>query len=300
LSAPQLFDRKLLLQRRGRAERSGKAPDFLIRRAGEDMAERLTGIQRDFSRVLVLGAYARTLASMLAPVLGPAELFIAPEADAGLSADSEPRWQALIADEEAQPFRDGAFDLVASGLSLHLVNDLPGALIQIRRALKPDGLFLASVLGGATLAELRQAFAEAEAELEGGISPRVAPMADIRDFGGLLQRAGFALPVADADPVTVTYATPLALMRDLRAMGVANALTARRKTPLRRSTLLRAMDIYAERFPARDGRVRATFEIIHLSGWSPHESQQKPLKPGSAQARLADALGVPEVPFRTK
>jgi SAM-dependent methyltransferase len=300
LTAPQLFDRKLLLQRRGRAARSGKAPDFLIRRAGEDMAERLTGIQRDFSRVLVLGAHAGELAPMLAPQVGSAELFVAQEADAGLLAHSERCWQAVIADEEAQPFRDGAFDLIASALSLHLVNDLPGALIQIRRALKPDGLFLASVLGGATLTELRQAFAEAEAELEGGISPRVAPMADIRDFGGLLQRAGFALPVADTDPVTVTYETPFALMRDLRAMGAANMLMARRKTLLRRSTLLRAVDIYAERFPARDGRVRATFEIIHLSGWSPHESQQKPLRPGSAQARLADALGVPEVPFRTK
>jgi SAM-dependent methyltransferase len=192
------------------------------------------------------------------------------------------------------PFRDGAFDLVASALSLQLVNDLPGTLIQIRRALKPDGLFLASVLGGATLAELREAFMEAETELEGGVSPRVAPMADIRDYGGLLQRAGLALSVADSDLVTVTYASPLALMHDLRAMGATNVLRERRRTPLRRRTRLRAMELYFERFAGPGGRIRATFEIIHLLGWAPHDSQQKPLKPGSAAARLADALGVPE------
>jgi SAM-dependent methyltransferase len=195
---------------------------------------------------------------------------------------------------ETLPFRDGAFDLIASALSLQLVNDLPGALIQIRRALRPDGLFLGAVLGGATLQELREAFLQAELELEGGISPRVAPMADIREFGGLLQRAGFALPVVDSDLLTVTYVSPLALMRDLRAMGAGNALSERRKTPLRRATLLRAAELYAERYPAAGGRVRASFEIIHLSGWSPHEGQQKPLRPGSAKSRLADALGVKE------
>jgi SAM-dependent methyltransferase len=299
VSAPQLFDRKLLRRRRSRAARRGDAPDFLLRRAGEDMAERLMGIQRPFAKVLVAGAHAASLAGILAPALtgdAPGIVMDSGEAFPGAAG----RWAAVAADEEALPFRDGAFDLIVSALSLHLVNDLPGALIQIRRALTPDGLFLASVLGGATLAELRQAFTEAEAELEGGVSPRVAPMADIRDLGGLLQRAGFALPVTDADPVTVTYATPLALMQDLRAMGAANVMTARRKTPLRRATLLRAAEIYAERFPAAGGRVRATFEIIHLSGWSPHESQQKPLKPGSAVARLADALGAREVPFKTK
>ena len=177
---------------------------------------------------------------------------------------------------------------------MHLVNDLPGTLVQIRRILKPDGLFLGAVLGGATLTELRQAFVAAEAEMEGGASPRVAPFADVRDLGGLLQRAGFALPVVDADVVTVAYPTPLHLMREIRAMGASNMLAERRRVPLRRATLLRAAAIYAERFSRADGRVTATFEILTLTGWCPHESQQKPLRPGSATARLSDSLGVPE------
>jgi hypothetical protein len=191
-------------------------------------------------------------------------------------------------------FAERSLDLVASGLSLQLVNDLPGALIQIRRALKPDGLFLGAMLGGSTLAELRTAFLVAEEEIEGGVSPRVAPFADVRDLGALLQRAGFALPVADSDIVTVTYPDPLALMRDLRAMAASNALTARRKVPLRRATLARAIAVYRARFGLSDGRVPATFEIVTLTGWAPHESQQKPLTPGSARTRLADALDAEE------
>jgi hypothetical protein len=167
-------------------------------------------------------------------------------------------------------------------------------LIQIRRALKPDGLFIGCLLGGATLTELRQAFTEAEAEMEGGVSPRVAPFADVRDLGGLLQRAGFALPVTDIEPVTVRYADPSGLFRDLRAMGLTNALRARRKAPLRRATLMRACEIYAQRFADADGRLRATFELAWLSGWAPHASQQRPLQPGSAKMRLADALGTEE------
>ncbi|MGF1619911.1 MAG: methyltransferase domain-containing protein [Rhodomicrobiaceae bacterium] len=291
MSAPQLFDRKLLLQRRQRAARQGAMPDFLLRRAAGDMAERLEAVQRDFTHVLALGAHAKGLADVLSVSCRNAELFVAMDGSAP-SADGSAL--QVRGDEELVPFRDGAFDLIVSALSLQFVNDLPGTLIQIRRALKPDGLFLASVLGGATLAELREAFTEAETELEGGVSPRVAPMADIRDYGGLLQRAGLALPVADSDLVTVTYASPLALMHDLRAMGATNVLTERRRTPLRRRTLLHAMEIYFERFAEPGGRIRATFEIIHLLGWAPHDSQQKPLKPGSAAARLADALGVPE------
>jgi SAM-dependent methyltransferase len=201
----------------------------------------------------------------------------------------------LVADEEALPFRDGSLDLLVSALSLQFVNDLPGTLVQIRRALKPDGLFLAALVGGDTLTELRQAFAAAEAEIEDGISPRVAPFADLRDIGALLQRAGLALPVADADRLTVRYPTPIALMHDLRRMGATNPLAERSRRPLRRKTLRRMLEIYAERFADRDGRVRATFEIIWLSGWAPHESQQKPLAPGSARQRLADALGVKEI-----
>jgi SAM-dependent methyltransferase len=206
----------------------------------------------------------------------------------------------VCGDEEFLPFEDGTFDLIASALSLHVAYDLPGALIQARRALKPDGLFLCTMLGGATLEELRASFAQAETEIEGGLSPRVSPMADLRDLGGLLQRAGFALPVADSDSVTVTYATPLALMRDLRAMGATNVLAARRKAPLRRATLARAIEIYQENFAAPGGRIRATFEIVHLSGWSPHESQQRPLRPGSAKSRLADALGVEEHKLKSR
>jgi SAM-dependent methyltransferase len=202
---------------------------------------------------------------------------------------------AVAADDEALPFRDASLDLVVSALALQFVNDLPGTLIQIRRALKPDGLFLAAMIGGDSLAELREAFAQAEAEIEGGVSPRVAPFADLRDLGALLQRAGFALPVTDVDRVTVRYASPLALMHDLRRMGAANALTERSRTPLRRLTLRRLMEIYAERFSDPDGRVRATFEIVWLSGWAPHESQQQPLKPGSARSRLADALRTQEI-----
>lgn len=289
MAAPQLFDRRLLLMRRARAAQASALPDFLLRRAVEDMGERLTAVSRTFARVLCLGAYHGALAEALPPTARMSDTVFM---EASLPLLARCPGLRVCAEEELLPFRDGAFDLVLSALSLHLVNDLPGALVQIRRALKPDGLFLAAVLGGATLAELREAFMAAEIEVEGGASPRVAPMAEIRDCGALLQRAGFALPVADADTVDVTYASPLALMHDLRGMGAANALVARRKRFLRRATLARAVEIYCQRFPAPGGRVKATFEIIHLSGWAPHESQQKPLPPGSARTHLGDALRV--------
>jgi SAM-dependent methyltransferase len=206
----------------------------------------------------------------------------------------------IVADEEALPFADGTLDLVVSALALQLVNDLPGALVQIRRVLKPDGLFLAALLGGETLNELRQSFAAAESEIEGGVSPRVAPFADLRDLGALLQRAGLALPVADADRLVVRYDSAFALMHDLRRMGATNALIDRRRTPLRRATVMRMAEIYAQRFADADGRLRATFEIVWLSGWAPHPGQQQPLKPGTAKARLADALGARELPAGEK
>lgn len=296
MGVPELFDKKLLVRRRARAVARGSMPAFLLERAAEDMADRLRGVQRSYSRVLILGAYDGTLSRAIARLQPKDGLTVSMDRCAPLLARC-PAPQ-VCADEEFLPFADAAFDLIASALSLQFTNDLPGALIQARRALKPDGLFLCSVLGGATLQELRSAFAQAESELEGGLSPRVSPMADLRDFGALLQRAGFALPVADCDSVTVTYETPLALMHDLRAMGAGNVMKARRKTPLRRATFQRAMDIYRDNFPAEGGRVNATFEIIHLSGWAPHESQQKPLRPGSAQSRLSDALGVQEHRFR--
>jgi SAM-dependent methyltransferase len=257
----------------------------------EDFAERLSAIRRKFPLVLNLGAYHGTLGRRLRTLPGIG-LVIALEPCAPLLAQCDgPKVQA---DEEALPFADGSLDLVVSGLTLQLVNDLPGALIQIRRALKPDGLLLAALVGGASLNELRTSLLLAEEEMEGGASPRVAPFADVRDLGALLQRAQFALPVADSETVTVTYSDPLALMRELRAMGASNALAARRKAPLRRATLLRAAEIYLDRFGLASGRIPATFEIITLTGWAPHSSQQQPLAPGSARQRLADALGTEE------
>jgi SAM-dependent methyltransferase len=213
--------------------------------------------------------------------------------DAAAAATDKQKYVA--ADEEALPFRDASLDLVVSALALQCVNDLPGVLVQIRRALKPDGLFLAALLGGETLTELRQSFAAAESDVEGGISPRVAPFADLRELGALLQRAGFALPVTDVDRITARYDTVFGLMRDLRRMGATNALVARRRTPLRRATLMRMAEIYSRRFADAGGRVRATFEIVWLSGWAPHPDQQQPLRPGSAKTRLADALGAHEI-----
>lgn len=193
------------------------------------------------------------------------------------------------------PFAENSFDLIASTLSLHWVNDLPGALVQIRRALKPDGLFLAAMLGGDTLIELRRAFLDAEAETTGGTSPRTSPVADVADAGSLLQRAGFALPVVDTDTLTVTYEDMFALMRDLRGMGEANAVAARSRTFLRRDTLFAAAARYHELYADEDGRIPATFQIIWMTGWAPHETQQQPLRPGSGAARLADALETEEV-----
>jgi NADH dehydrogenase [ubiquinone] 1 alpha subcomplex assembly factor 5 len=288
-----IFDRALLAQRRNRVAAGARAHEFLLARVADDLIERLAAVQRRFPVAVDLGAYHGLLGRRLQQVAG-IEMVVEVEPSASLLAQCAGR--RVQASEEGLPFRDQSLDLVASGLSLHLVNDLPGALVQIRRALKPDGLFLAALLGGSTLTELRTALLLAEEELEGGASPRVAPFADVQDLGALLQRARFALPVVDADTVTVTYADPLALMRELRAMGAANALSARRKAPLRRATLMRALVLYRERFGLANGRVPATFEVITLTAWAPHESQQRPLQPGTAKIRLADALGTRELP----
>ncbi|WP_210493571.1 methyltransferase domain-containing protein [Microvirga antarctica] len=281
MTSPVVFDRSLVRRRLARALRAGYA-DFLLVRAVEDLMERLSTVSRPFPLILDVGTPTSAAADALRR-LGTVTR-VGPVAEPG----------AILGDEERLPFSGGRFDLAVSLLSLQSVNDLPGSLIQIRRALKPDGLFMGALLGGGTLTELRQAFTQAEAELEGGASPRVAPFADVKDLGGLLQRAGFALPVADSEVLRVRYGDPFALMRDLRLMGLTNALVHRRRTPLRRATLLRAAEIYGERFADPDGRLPATFEIIWLSGWTPHDSQQKPLRPGSATMRLADALGVPD------
>jgi SAM-dependent methyltransferase len=290
---PILFDRALLRRRRRRAlelEPSG----FLLERVAEDAADRIATILRRFELVLDLGTPGDALRRALA-ASGKIGTVIAADALAH-HAGSDARASALtvVCDEEALPFRDASLDLVTSALSLQFVNDLPGTLVQIRRALKPDGLFLAAQIGGETLTELRQAFATAEAEIENGVSPRVAPFADVRDLGALLQRAGFALPVTDVERLTVRYASPLGLMHDLRRMGATNVLVERSRRPLKRAVLARMMESYGALFSDADGRIRATFEIMWLSGWAPHESQQQPLKPGSAKTRLADALGTQE------
>lgn len=288
--SPLIFDRALLRARRRRAAAMGPAT-FLVDRVAEDLADRLGAVLRTFALALDLGTPSGAVRTALAG-LGSVETLVAADS---LAPAGAPAGLIVVADEEALPFADATFDLVVSALSLQGVNDLPGTLVQIRRALKPDGLLLAALIGGETLTELRQSLAAAESEIEGGISPRVAPFADVRDLGGLLQRAGFALPVTDADRLTVRYASAFALMQDLRRMGATNALLERRRTPLRRATLMRAAEIYAERFADGDGRVRATFDIVWLSGWAPHPGQQQPLEPGSAQARLADALGTREI-----
>jgi SAM-dependent methyltransferase len=265
---------------------------FLLDRVADDLADRLGAVLRRFDLALDLGTPGEAVRAALTR-LGSVATIVAADA---MPATGTKRVPPLVAaDEEALPFRDASLDLVVSALALQFVNDLPGVLVQVRRALKPDGLFLAALIGGDTLTELRQSFAAAESEIEGGVSPRVAPFADLRDLGTLLQRAGFALPVTDTDRVIVRYDGAFGLMRDLRRMGATNALLDRRRTPLKRATLMRMAEIYAQRFADSDGRLRATFEIVWLSGWAPHPDQQQSLKPGSARARLADALGTREI-----
>jgi SAM-dependent methyltransferase len=293
---PFIFDRALLREHRQRAAALGPST-FLLERVAADLAERLGAVVRRFERAVDLGTATGAVRRALA-VSGKVGTVVAADwPGIGGASDAD---LAIAADEEALPFRDASLDLVTSALALHFVNDLPGTLVQIRRALRPDGLLLAALAGGDTLIELRQAFAAAEAEIEDGISPRVIPFADVRELGTLLQRAGFALPVTDVDRVTVRYPSPLALMHDLRRMAATNPLIERSRRPLARATLRRMMEVYAERFADADGRIRATFEIVWLSGWAPHESQQKPLAPGSARRRLAEALGTKELPAGEK
>ena len=293
-TAPHLFDRRLHRRRLGRAAASFSGANFLKTRAATDAVERLEAILRSFPLCVDLGARDGAFARALAQSDARTRIETLIETDlsgAMLAGRSGLRVQA---DEEALPFAAESLDLVVSTLALHWANDLPGALIQIRQALKPDGLFLGAVLGGASLTELRQALTAAEAELTDGAGPRVAPFADTFDAASLLQRAGFALPVSDVDRVTVRYEHPLKLIADLRAMGETNVLVERARRPLSRPVLALACEIYAERFADPDGRVRATFDILTMTGWAPHPDQQKPLRPGSAKMRLADALGVKE------
>jgi len=285
-----IFDRALLRQRCARAALLGPAT-FLLDHVAAELADRLAAITRRFGLAADIGSPTAAVRHALRST-AQVDTLIGVAACDPFGHDAR---LTIRADEEALPFKDAALDLVVSALCLQFVNDLPGTLLQIRRALKPDGLFLAALLGEATLTELRQAFAAGETEIEGGLSPRVAPFVDVRTLGALLQRAGFALPVVDRDTLTARYDSAFALMQDLRRMGATNVLIERRRTPLRRATLLRAAEIYAARFADQDRRVRATFDVVWVSGWAPHPSQQQPLRPGSAQARLADALGATEI-----
>ena len=285
MSPPRLFDQNLRRARALRARQAGLRDDVLLPRVAEDIADRLDPVLRDFPLAVDLLSPGREVSEALARVPKVGRVLRAGE---GSETD-------VSVQNEALPFQAESLDLVVSGLALHWAEDLPGLLVQIRRALKPDGLFLAAVLGGETLFELRQAFAEAETDTTGGISPRIIPFASVQDFGGLLQRAGFGLPVVDSERITIRYSDIFGLFRDLRALGATNPLLDRTRRPLRRETLARLNEIYRESFSDSDGKLRATVEIVWISGWSPHESQQKPLRPGSAKARLADALGTIEI-----
>ena len=271
---PRIFDFRAYAMRRARAARRGRE-SFLEAEVAENISERLGAVKRRFANALDLASR---------------------EAAFQIVRSHAANWTRtpVAAEEQALPFANGAFDLVTSVLSLHAANDLPGALSEIRRVLQPDGLFLAALFGGGTLAELRRAFASGESETIGGVSPRVAPFADVRDLGGLLQRAGFALPVADVERIGVAYSEFSTLVNDLRALGETNALAERSRKFLRRDTLAATLAHYAATDADESGRLRATFDVIYLTAWAPHDGQQKPLAPGSAKARLADALAAKE------
>jgi SAM-dependent methyltransferase len=278
---PRLFDTDLLALRRARAARSGTPADFLHEAVADELLERVSEVNRSFQFPAVIGSRPH--------------LWTAAITSRGLPAP------LCVPDSDVLPLEPESHDLLIHALALHWANDPVAQLIQSRRALKPDGLLLVAMFGGQTLHELRAALAEAEIGATGGLSPRIAPMGEIRDLGALLQRAGFALPVADALKLSASYESAFHLMRDLRAMGETNVLADRLRHPTRRSIFVRAADVYAERFPhGPGGRVRATFEVIVLTGWTPHETQQKPLRPGSAARRLADALGAEEQPTGIK
>lgn len=266
-----VFDRRQIRRQRARCTPVFAQHGFLFDWAMKQIEERLSFIRREFSTCIQLGARGPSL------------------------PDTFVTGRDVICEEDFLPFAPQALDLVLSNLNLHTVNDLPGALLQIRQALKPDGLFIASMFGGETLFELRACLAEAELEITNGITPRIAPFADKPQMGGLLQRAGFSLPVIDSDIVTVTYDSIFPLMKDLRLMGEGNAIAERSKYFTPRRLFLRAGELYAQKFADPDGRIRASFEVIFLLGWAPHASQQQPLKPGSAKTRLADHLGTEEI-----
>lgn len=285
-AAAEIFDPRLVRAHRARAAARRGAHDFLFREVAARLADRLSDMDRTFPLALEIGGRGGELTALLEGRGSIGKLIQCDPTPA-----MAPGPAGVVAEADALPIVEARFDLAISSFALHWINDLPGALLRIRRALKPDGLFLAAMPGGATLCELRAALTEAEVEVLGGASPRVSPFTDIRDAGALLQRAGFALPVADRDTITVDYQSPFKLMTDLRGMGETNALAGMRRGFTPRGVLFRAAEIYQERHAGPGGRVPATFEIVYLTGWAPHESRQKPLAPGSTGARLADLPG---------
>ena len=287
-----VFDRRLLRQRRDRAAAGADGHDFLLRETAALLAERLELVKRPLPLIVDLGAHHGVFTEKLRQRPGT-ERVVSSDISSAMAARGE--GPAVVADEEFLPFKAASLDAVVSNLSLHWVNDLPGALLQIRQALKTDGLFMATLLGGETLKELRQCLMEAELIVTGGASPRVSPFVDMRDMGALMPRAGFALPVVDAEKITVHYSSPLKLMRDLRGMGAANITHNRPQGFTRKAVLLEAARLYQEKFSESGGEVTATFEAVFVIGWAPAESQQKPLKPGTAKTRLAQALQTAEI-----
>ncbi|WP_245699267.1 methyltransferase domain-containing protein [Rhodospira trueperi] len=288
-----VFDRRIVRLHRERAAAGWDGFDFLMRETAERLVDRLDDITRSFPLALDLGCHGGEIAQALNGRGGIVTLIQA-DLSPSMACRAADHGPVLVCDEETLPVAPASLDAVLSNLSLHWVNDLPGALTQARRALRPDGLFLASLLGGATLGELRTCLADAEIEITGGLSPRASPLADVRDAGDLLARAGFALPTVDADVITVSYESPIRLFQDLRGMGESNAVLTRRKTMSRRDILFRAAELYMERHAGPDGRVPATFEVITMTAWAPDASQPKPLPPGSGRASLAQALTTPD------
>jgi NADH dehydrogenase [ubiquinone] 1 alpha subcomplex assembly factor 5 len=289
-----VFDRSLVRKHRDRAAKTWEDFDFLHKEIAERLCDRLDDVLRGFPLALDLGCHGGDMAQTLNG-RGKIETLIQCDISEGMVKHaSSQNALSLVADEEVLPFAANQFDLIMSNLSLHWVNDLPGALLQINRSLKPDGLFIATMFGMDTLSELRQSLQQAELEVDGGMSPRVSPFADLRDLGMLLQRAGFNLPVVDADMVTVSYENPLKLLKDLKGMGENNKVLERRKIFTKRDLIFKAMEKYIEDFTGDDGRVPASFQVMYLTAWKPDPSQQKPLQPGSATHKMADAFGVPE------